>query len=173
MRFASKQDFLQTIDKEWTKLSDYLEKITDEEMLLLPLERSGSMARSGDDWSAKDVLAHLHEWHNMTLAWYESGLHGQPDIPAKGYTWKTAPALNHEIYKKYKDYDLEEIRRLFTKTHKKTREIVEILSEAELLTPGQYQWTGKLPLASYFAGSTLSHYRWAFTTIKKIIKNSK
>ncbi len=44
----------------------------------------------------RDVLAHLHEWHLMVQGGYDRE---KPDIPAKGYTWKTTPDLNREIQK--------------------------------------------------------------------------
>ena len=42
-----------------------------------------------------DVLAHLHHWHLMLLDWYTVGMKGEkPEMPSKGYTWKTLPDLN-------------------------------------------------------------------------------
>ena len=42
----------------------------------------------------RDVLGHLHHWHLMMLDWYKVGMAGdKPEMPAKGYTWKTTPAL--------------------------------------------------------------------------------
>ena len=172
MRFESKTDFLDTVDKEWEKLCRTLAKLSDAQMHLLPRERSGSMERSGDPWSPKDVLAHLHAWHLMTLGWIETGPEGSPSVPAAGYSWKTTPALNRDIYLRYKDVSLGEIQRKVRESHDATRAIIDSLGEETLLAPGAYRWAGDLPLTSYLAGSTLSHYRWAFTTIKKILKSS-
>ncbi len=173
MRFASKKEFVATIDKEWVKLITYLETLSAEDMALIPEEREGSMERSGDAWSAKDVLAHVYEWNRMTLRWFESGKDGEPDIPAKGYTWKTAPELNRAIYQKYKDHPLVEVQDLFFGAHKQAYDVVAKLSEDDLLRDGAYKWAGDLPLASYLGSCTLSHYRWAYVTIKKIVKQGR
>ncbi|MEM8896835.1 MAG: ClbS/DfsB family four-helix bundle protein, partial [Bacteroidota bacterium] len=42
----------------------------------------------------RDVLGHLHHWHQLFLGWYEEGMAGKkPDIPAKGYTWRKTSDL--------------------------------------------------------------------------------
>ena len=173
MRFASKKEFIGVLDKEWLKLISYLETLSVEDMALIPAKREGSMERSGDAWSSKDVLAHVYEWQQMTLSWYGSGYNGKPDIPAKGYTWSTSPSLNREIYKKYKDYDLKKIQDLFFDSHKETYDVITKISENDLLELKRYRWAGTLPLSSYFGGCTISHYRWAYVTIKKIVKQGK
>jgi hypothetical protein len=62
------------------------------------------------EWSVKDVLAHLYEWEQMVLRWLAAGKRGEtPEVPAEGYKWNQLPALNEEIWLKYKDLPLDEI----------------------------------------------------------------
>lgn len=50
----------------------------------------------------RDVLTHLYQWHLMMLGWYRASAKGEiPEMPAKGYTWKTTPELNKKIWKDY------------------------------------------------------------------------
>ena len=52
----------------------------------------------------KDVMAHVHEWHNLMIAWYNIGMSGEKlKMPKEGYTWKTVPALNKVILETYKE----------------------------------------------------------------------
>jgi len=121
--------------------------------------------------SAKDMLAHLHAWHKLYLTWYETGMAGdKPEMPAPGYTWKTTPELNDEIYKEYKDASLEEILPLLKETHQKVIKIIESHSDEELFTKKRFAWTGSTSLGSYTVSATSSHYDWASKHIKKFIK---
>ncbi len=119
----------------------------------------------------KDVLAHVHEWHKMMLGWYDVGKTGEkPDMPKKGYTWKTLPDLNREIWKKYKDDEYEKILKKLKGSHKKVRKLIDMHTNEELFTKKKYNWTGSTSLAAYLISNTSSHYDWAFKLIKKSSK---
>lgn len=80
MRFASKEELLEKI------------RTTHEEFLALagsiPVERYVEKGVWGDDWTIKDLFAHLTEWEQMFIGSYRQGLKGQdPVLPAEGYKW--------------------------------------------------------------------------------------
>ncbi|RMG74829.1 MAG: DfsB family protein [Bacteroidetes bacterium] len=117
----------------------------------------------------RDILAHLHHWHLMMLGWYETGMAGQkPAMPDPGYTWKDTPALNREIWARYHERPLPEIRTLFEQTHGQTHALIEAHSEAELFTKKHYPWTGSTSLAAYLISATASHYDWALKLMRKM-----
>lgn len=119
-------------------------------------------------WSVKDILAHLLEWQRMFMGWYEAGLRGQkPATPAKGYNWSELPALNQDIYKRYKDAPLDGIRSQLEASHKRMLDVAGALSEEELFTPGLHKWTGVSTLAAYVNSCAGAHYRWARTGIRR------
>lgn len=78
-RPATKEDLLKYSPVGYKK-TDYIDSLPDEEKYVeFP---KGTMNRN-----IRDVLAHLHQWHRVMLAWYRVGMEGeQPDMPAKGYT---------------------------------------------------------------------------------------
>lgn len=164
MKFKNKEELIKKFESDWEKLWKLLDTFTDEDMVQAPKKRTGSMEKSGDAWSPKDILAHLHEWHNMPLRWYKEGLSGTPEMPAKGYNWRQIPELNREIYKKYKDISLPEAKKLVKASHEKFLKLMKSLSEKELLEPGCFEWTKKLSLSSYLG---IGHYKWAYITIKQ------
>lgn len=163
MKFTSKKAFLQDIESEWQRLWEMLAAVSNE-----ALARPGLYAvrRSG-----KDVLTHLHEWHNMCLRWYKTGLTGTPEMPAVGYSWSQCPQLNEAIYLRYKDVTVADAKRKLRHSHHKCVKLLESLSQTQLLEPGCYAWCGKarkLPLTSYFHPNTSGHYRWAQKKLKPL-----
>jgi hypothetical protein len=142
------------------------------EKLIAPLT-PGQMTRppAPDEWSIKDVLAHLHEWQQMFFRWYDAGLRGEkPAVPAEGYKWSQLPALNRHIYETYRDLPLAEVLRLFRESHKQTMELIASLREEDLLTPGRWPWMNQNPLIAYLNANAGSHYRWARGEIRARIK---
>lgn len=119
----------------------------------------------------RDVLAHLHHWHLLMLEWYKIGMKGEkPDMPAKGYTWKTLPALNKEIWSKSQDLDFVTAKELLDTSYNDIQELIRKHSDEELFEKKKYKWTGTTSLGAYLISSTSSHYDWATKLIKKSMK---
>lgn len=118
-----------------------------------------------------DVLAHLHHWHLMVLDWYAMDMQGKmPNMPAEGYSWKTLPDLNREIWKKYKDIELQAARTLLNQSFDKVQKVIIGHTNEELFQKKKYKWTGSTSLAAYLTSATSSHYDWAYKLIKKCQK---
>lgn len=116
----------------------------------------------------RDVIAHLYEWHTMVMHWYEVGKTGaKPDIPAKGYTWKTTPDLNRAIQEKYSDMTFEKAIRLFNDSHHQMMDLITSHTDEELFEKKRYKWTGSTSLGAYLISCTSSHYDWALKLIRK------
>jgi hypothetical protein len=118
-----------------------------------------------------DVLAHLHHWHLMVLDWCTIGIKGEkPDMPAKGYTWKTVPELNRVIREKYKNESLTSTRKNLDESFQSIQKAIHNHSNQELFEKKYYKWTGTTSLGSYLISATSSHYDWAYKLIKKAKK---
>jgi nicotinamidase-related amidase len=155
----NRQQLLDEAQKEYEALGKQVAAFTPEEML-----RPGVISV----WSIKDILAHLLERQRMFMGWYEAGLRGEkPATPAKGYNWSQLPALNQDIYERYKDAKLEAVRNQLEASHKRMLDVAGSLSEEELFTSGRHKWTGVSTLASYVDANTGAHYRWARTGIRR------
>ena len=115
----------------------------------------------------KDVLMHLHHWHLMFLDWYKTGMSDQkPEMPAKGFTWKTTPELNKCIWEKYRKTSLVRAKDCLKSSFKQVRKIIESHSDEELFEKKRYKWTGSTSLGAYLVSATSSHYDWALKLIK-------
>lgn len=158
-RPTSKTELQAAIARERGALDTYLETVTAEQM--------GEPGIVGE-WSPKDVLAHLVAWEQMCLGWYRAGLRGElPALPAPGFKWNQTPALNQQIYEQYRDLPLTEILILYADSFTEITDLIEELPNDLLFTPGQYSWTGKNTMGTYFVSATSSHYLWARKEISK------
>jgi hypothetical protein len=160
-RPLNKTQLLDFIHKDYTALEKFLAPLTAAQMELAPAPGA---------WAIKDILAHLYEWQRMFFTWYETGLDGEmAELPAPGYKWNQLPALNQAIYEKHQALTAEKALTLFRGSHQKTVEFVEILSDADLTTPGLYKWMNKNTLMAYLNSTTAAHYRWALKDAKKAL----
>jgi hypothetical protein len=114
------------------------------------------------DWSVKDVLAHLVDWEQRFLGWYEAGRRGEwPAVPAPGIGWHELDLLNRQIYERNRERDLEEILADFHASYAQVRATVEAMSQDEIFEPGRYDWLGENALVGPILANTANHYRWA------------
>ena len=163
-RPKTKDELLELSQKNFAKLNELVDSYSSEEQVAEFPE--GTMNRN-----IRDVLAHLHHWHLMMLEWYEIGMKGdKPDMPAKGYTWKTVPELNREIQEKYRTVELEKVRKDLNHSYEQLQKIIERHTNEELFEKKRYKWTGTTSLGSYLISATSSHYDWAYKLIKQAKK---
>lgn len=163
-RPQNKTDLLNQGKLNFDKLMDFIEgmDVEAQNMNFPP----GTLNRN-----IRDVLMHLYHWHLLFIGWYQVGLTGaKPEIPAKGYTWKTTPELNKWICEKYKQTSMEEAKERFKASSQQVREIIESHSDEELFEKKRYKWTGTTSLGAYLVSTTSSHYDWALNLIRKAKK---
>ena len=159
---------LQRLSKEnFQKLNDFIEQFSKEEQNKEFPE--GTMNRN-----IRDVLMHLHHWHLMMLNWYEIGMSGEkPEMPAKGYSWKTTPELNKWILEYYQKTKLDQAKQHLKESFKKIQKIIDSHSNEELFEKKKYKWTGTTSLGAYLISATSSHYDWALKLIRKAKKGGR
>lgn len=117
--------------------------------------------------NVRDVLAHLHHWHIMLLDWYKIGMNGgKPDMPSKGYTWKTLAGLNKEIWKEYQNVELDTVKGFLDISFANVQKIISTHTNEEIYDMNKYKWTGTTSLGGYLISNTSSHYDWAFQLVK-------
>ena len=160
-RPINKEELINISNEEFLNLFNLIDSMTLE-------KQESSFLFEDRDKNIRDVLTHLHEWHLMMKRWYKDGMSGiKPEIPAKGYTFKTLPDLNNEIFKKWQGTSLAEAKELIISSYKDMEELINKHSNEELFTKKHYKWTGSTSLGSYLVSATSSHYNWAIKKIKK------
>ena len=166
MKFQSKAELVAAIERE----HDAFVALVDAQS---PRSRTQA-AVWGDDWTIKDLCAHLTEWEQMFLGWYRAGLEGrEPALPAEGYKWNETPRLNEDIWRRHKRASWRHVREAFDTSYEEILSLARQLDESALLTPGTYPWTKKLPLMTYLAANTSSHYRTATKLVRRWLRTTK
>ncbi|MCM3871981.1 MAG: ClbS/DfsB family four-helix bundle protein [Pyrinomonadaceae bacterium] len=134
MRFTSKREFVESVDREHQTFVELVRSV--------PKSRYREPGVWGDAWTIRDLLAHLREWEQMCLGWYRVGRDGgQPILPARGFKWNETPRLNQAIWAKHR---LESARKViddFDISYQEIIFLIKQLSQEELLNPGYFAWT--------------------------------
>ena len=167
-RPTNKTDLVVAANERFDKLWKLIDSISEE-------KQNAAFPFEDRDRNLRDVLIHLHEWHNMVELWHRIGtIEGSiPDVPGKGYTWKTLPDLNIEIWKRYQDTSLASSKDMLRRSHGIMIDLIESHTNDELFAKGVYKWTKSTTLGAYFVSSTSSHYDWAIKKIKSMMMSKR
>ncbi len=157
MRPKSKAELLESTYAEREALELKIARLTPAELVF-----PGTMGK----WSVKDILQHLVDWEQRWISWYEAGKRGEEvHTPELGYNWRQMGELNENYRQIHKSRPLDAVVADFQTSYQQILLLIESIPEAEMLTPGLYAWTGKLPLIAWIAGNTCEHYQWAIQMI--------
>lgn len=160
-RSKTKQELLASIKESHQQLEKKFSALTPEQMIW-----PGSM----ENWSVKDILAHLADWEQRFMGWYRAGVRGElPQTLAPGFTWRDLPRLNQAGYEKHQSDSLDSVLTQFQQSYQEITELIQAMTEKEIFEIGYYQWTGKSPLLTWIAANTSSHYAWARRNIRTTV----
>jgi hypothetical protein len=161
-KHLNKGIILERIQTERRRLQENLATLSDEQT-----EVAGVVGA----WSVKDLLAHLADWEQRFLGWYEAGLRGEvPETPAPGIRWEELDVLNQQIYERHRDRAWEEVWRDFCASYEQVLATVEGIPEEDMFTVGRYAWLGEGNLVGYILANTANHDRWAKDQIRDWLK---
>ncbi|UCH58755.1 MAG: ClbS/DfsB family four-helix bundle protein [Anaerolineales bacterium] len=160
---TTKSQILTAIQAERLALETLLAKIPPAQMTLPDLH---------EGWSVKDILAHITAWEELMQGWVQTSLRGEtPDRPAPGESWEELDALNENMHQAHKDRPLEEVLQGFHDSHQQVLEMVNGLSEDDLLDPQRFAWRQGDPLWHLVAANTWWHYQEHRETIAAWLKS--
>lgn len=176
-RPQNKKDLIEAATTEYNKLLDLIGAMTDKE-LNTPFDFSNSPSKKEAHWkrdkNVRDVLIHLHEWHELTLKWISSNKSGvRKPFLMEGFTWKTYGGMNEVFWKNAQKVSFDKAMEEFQESHQKIMKLIESMPEEEMFERAAYDWEGTSNFASYFISNTSSHYNWAMKKIRVHKKNVK
>jgi hypothetical protein len=163
MKYTSKTQLIELCQTHWDKVWTDIDDLDASQLTRRSQPDSRTLA-----WSIKDAMAHVHAWHRLTLGWIKAGKSARPHLPAEGYKWNQTRELNESFYHEFRDVELASISRRLKLSHGRIMKCIGTLSESDLLKPGSFVWTGKLPITSYVGPNTVGHYRWLRKKIKTL-----
>ena len=162
-RPTDRAGLLEAVATEFEKLHLAIGQIPEED-----LDKPGAC----EQWSVKDIVAHLDAWHEMFLCWEAEGSTGvKPDMPAPGYGWSDTPALNQAIFERGADDPWPAVIARVNQSHDQVTTVISSYTDDELFTKKRYPWTGSTSIGSYAVSATSSHYAWAAKLIRKFAKS--
>jgi hypothetical protein len=151
---SDKHQILTTLRAEFTRWEDLLASLSEAQITapLLP-----------DNWSIKDVIAHLRAWQQRSVARMEAALLNQePQFP----TWPAQfdpeeegqpHGLNAWLYATYRDQPWSSVHRDWREGFLRFLELGEAIPEKDLLDAGRYPWLEGYPLAFILQASCEHH----------------
>ena len=160
----TKEKIIERIHTERRRLEKNLALLSDDDLL-------ESSVMGG--WSVKDIMAHLFDWEQRFLGWYEAGRRGEvPETPAPGLKWSQLRILNQQVFEKHRDRTLADVRSEFQFSFTKVLDTLEKIPEKDIFEIGRYQWTGKGNIGGFILANTANHYRWAKSRIRSWMKRT-
>jgi hypothetical protein len=147
----SREQALESIRRGWEALDATLAQVPEAWMVQPGVE---------DEWSVKDILAHITTWEERMLRWIQAARQGEaPELPAPGMGWDDVDRLNAQTYAANRERPLDEVLVAYRALHRQALAAVESLGEAELLDPQRFPWLNGMPMWHLVAANTWWHYR--------------
>jgi hypothetical protein len=118
------------------------------EAVLVPLSGM-QMTTPGvtDQWSIKDVLAHVTAWERYVLDRLQAALHGtEPTFIVDAVTDEETGQANAQFCEEARPLPLGEVLATFRSTHQQMLDTAAALSDADLATLGRFPWLGEQTL---------------------------
>lgn len=152
-RPATKAELFERIDAEFDRFMGEVDRVD-------PDDRA--VPGACEDWSVKDLLAHLDAWHELFIGWEAAGsAGGRSEMPAPGFGWSDTPALNDEIWRRHRNDPWDEVVARLEASRDRVRAVVDGYEADELFEKRRWPWTGSTSVGSYAVSATTSHYDWA------------
>ncbi|HEX9131557.1 MAG TPA: ClbS/DfsB family four-helix bundle protein [Ktedonobacteraceae bacterium] len=144
------------------------------EEILAPLDRT-QMTTAGviSDWSIKDMLAHIASWHHRLLAWLHAAIRNEEPAISGPDSVEEMDALNAQFFQENKSRSLTEVLTDFRTTHQQIMDIIQAMSEEELINPDRFAWAQGEPLWQVIAGDTYEHYQEHLKQIQEWLNQSR
>jgi hypothetical protein len=107
-----------------------------------------------DDWSVKDIIAHLSSWQQRVLDRMDADGTGKP-LEVLG---QTVDEINVAFYARNRELPLKDVLAQARDTYDRFMERVRGLSQEQIFEPGHFTFTKDNPLYDWIAGDTFEHY---------------
>lgn len=147
----SKAKLLAEIQAERQSLEAVLAELSEDQMLV-----TGVI----DDWTVKDLLAHIAVWEQRMVSWVAQAVRGEaPEMLPPGMTWDDLDEWNEETYQKHRHRALEEVLTDFRQSYSRALQAAQGIEEQDLIDADRYPWREGRPLWVMVAANTSWHYK--------------
>ncbi len=143
----TKQELIERIETEWTRLQAALDGLTEEQM-----HTPGVVG----EWSIKDILAHITAWQSRLItAMFKAERGFTPYTTDEG---ATVDQLNEKWYREMKDRPFEQVWDDLDSSYHQLLKRVETWPDDDLFNPKRFKWMKGDPFERNIAGDSYEHY---------------
>src|SRR5215216_6197413 len=150
-----KQGILIALREEFNRWEELLASLSEEQITARQLP---------DNWSIKDVIAHLRAWQQRSIARLEAALlNREPEFPK--WPAQLDPEvegqpheLNAWLYEAYRDQPWSSVHRDWREGFQRFLELGEAIPEKDLLDVDRYPWLEGYPLSFILQASYEHHH---------------
>src|SRR5829696_3547614 len=149
------------ISTSYAALEQTIAQLSDEQ-LTAPIDGS---------WSAKDLLAHIAAWEQVTIHFHVGDRSFEEVTQLTSVPYATTPVdqINEAFYARDRDLPLAQVLRLFRSSHQELLAMLDGMSAADLVKP--YTPTGRSggQLIEWIIGDSYEHYDEHRATIQRLL----
>ncbi len=134
-----------------------------EELLGSMSEEQITVPQLSDNWSIKDIIAHVGTWRQRSIARFEAAVQNrEPKFPQwlPGLDPESEDAtdqMNAWIYETHREQPWSRVHQDWREGFRQLLELAEAIPEPRLLGESTYPWLGGLPLAFILIASYDHH----------------
>jgi hypothetical protein len=127
-----------------------------ESMLTQLTEEQMSIPGMQNNWSVKDLLAHLGWWAHRIVGIYPMLTRGE--TPESIGDNMSMDAINAKILNDCRDRPVSEVRQMEREAYQALLSLAETAPEDDLFNPQRFAWTSGSPFVNWIIGDSYGHY---------------
>jgi hypothetical protein len=140
---GTKEKVLDLIEHTYQEKHAFMQSLTDAQRALVG---------TSQQWSAKDILAHVVVWQERVIDNHQAAL--------RGVTPPTYDDFNHEnelIFQAHRDDSWDDMRHKVENVHHKQVAWLQAMTEDDLTNPACFPWLNNRPLWGRVIGNSVIH----------------
>jgi hypothetical protein len=154
-------DLRQRIDGSYAALEQIIAQLSDAQ-LITPIDGS---------WSAKDMLAHIAAWEQVTIHFHVGRrafeeVTGLPNVP---YATTPVDQINEAFYARDRDLPLAQVLQSFRSSHQELLAMLDGMSAADLFKPYTPAGRSGGQLIEWIIGDSYDHYDEHRATMQRLL----
>jgi hypothetical protein len=159
---VDKGELLRTITTAHDELAELVERISNDRLLDPAM----------DDWTGKDVLAHLAWWQEHSARLTE-GLHTGREPDDETHPATTTDEINEYVFREHVNDTPEMTRAAFRQSFQRLVAAIEPLADDDLFGLGRCPWLEGGALSEMILWDTSRHYEQHFANLKPLSQNDR
>lgn len=159
---GSKKDLMAAIEREWKRLMDLAESLTEAQMT----------RPDAGGWSPRDNLSHLAEWMRVLMGYHidrrpSHEVLGVPESVVEGWDME---AINPVLFERNRGRPTAEVLEGLRQTYRQLAARLDAMTFEEMLQPRHADDPEKRPLLMWILGDTSEHFEEHRRTIEQAIR---